>query len=121
MCFSLEYVNQLQSVNSDLLSFGKNSSDPTYVCHVSFSTVNFKSYLLDVYYVLQATFTAASYAVGVCLNVVDSVMTGESQSGFALVRPPGHHAFPSTGAKYCIFNNVSIAAKYAQTKYNVNK
>jgi hypothetical protein len=36
-------------------------------------------------------------------------------------RPPGHHAEANTIMGFCMFNNVGIAAKYAQQKYNVNR
>ncbi|GLH15011.1 Histone deacetylase Rpd3 [Gryllus bimaculatus] len=47
------------------------------------------------------------------LKVVDSVLNGESQSGIAIVRPPGHHAEEDEPCGFCVFNTVSIAAKYA--------
>ena len=40
---------------------------------------------------------------------------------FALVRPPGHHAFKSMGSGFCIFNNISLAARYAKTCYDIKK
>jgi len=46
-------------------------------------------------------------------QVVDSVLNGESRSGVAIVRPPGHHAEEDEPCGFCIFNNVSLAAKYA--------
>ncbi len=42
-------------------------------------------------------------------------------SAFCLVRPPGHHATPTRGMGFCLFNNVAIAAKYLQRKYNVER
>ena len=46
-------------------------------------------------------------------KVVDSVLNGECRSGVAIVRPPGHHAEEDEPCGFCIFNNVSLAAKYA--------
>ncbi len=58
----------------------------------------------------------ASLAAGGALNAVDAVMTGAVQSAFCAVRPPGHHATPSRGMGFCIFNHIAIAARYAQRK-----
>ncbi|XP_056000033.1 histone deacetylase 6-like [Ostrea edulis] len=72
-------------------------------------------------YLCQESFTSAAWAVGCSLSVIDSILTNEVQSGAAIVRPPGHHAERNTLMGFCLFNNVGIAAKYAQTKYNVQR
>lgn len=56
---------------------------------------------------------AALAAAGLGLELVEQVISGKVQNGFALLRPPGHHARPSTGMGFCIFNNIAIAAKKA--------
>ncbi len=61
----------------------------------------------------------AANAVGGVLNVVDAVMTGAASNGFCAVRPPGHHANAARGMGFCLFNNVAIAARYAQRKYGI--
>jgi len=53
--------------------------------------------------VSRDTYKAACYAVGAAVDASES-------SGFALVRPPGHHAFPGHGSGFCVFNNMAIAA-----------
>ncbi len=60
----------------------------------------------------------ARHAVGGVLNVVDAVMEDELQNAFCVVRPPGHHATPSRGMGFCLFNNVAIAARHAQQKHH---
>lgn len=64
---------------------------------------------------------AARLAVGGVLTAVDKVFTSEATKAFCVVRPPGHHASCSRGAGFCIFNNVAIAARYAQQKYHVKR
>ncbi len=59
---------------------------------------------------------AATSAAGNAIAAVECVVKGESQSAFALVRPPGHHAEPVRARGFCLFNNVAVAAAHAQSK-----
>lgn len=72
-------------------------------------------------YLSQDVFLCASLAVGCTLNVVDELLKGQSLNGLAIVRPPGHHAESDSCMGFCYFNNVSIAAKYAQHQYNLQR
>jgi acetoin utilization deacetylase AcuC-like enzyme len=56
----------------------------------------------------------AEFAAGGVLNAVDAVMAKRVKNAFCAVRPPGHHATPTRGMGFCIFNHVAIAARYAQ-------
>ncbi|HWT01411.1 MAG TPA: histone deacetylase [Pyrinomonadaceae bacterium] len=59
---------------------------------------------------------ALNAAGGVC-RAVDALMRGEADNAFLPVRPPGHHATPERAMGFCLFNNVAVGARYAQTQY----
>uniref|UniRef100_A0A672IMB2 Protein deacetylase HDAC6 n=1 Tax=Salarias fasciatus TaxID=181472 RepID=A0A672IMB2_SALFA len=71
----------------------------------------------DSVYLHPETFSVCVSAVGSVLQLVDRVMTSELRNGFAIIRPPGHHAQPNECNGFCVFNNVAIAARYAQTRH----
>jgi acetoin utilization deacetylase AcuC-like enzyme len=67
------------------------------------------------------SFDVARRATGTCLNAVDMVMRGEARNAFCIVRPPGHHANADRGMGFCLFNNIAVAARYAQQQYDVER
>src|SRR5580704_6316519 len=64
---------------------------------------------------------AALRATGAVLNAIDAVAGKRVQNAFCIVRPPGHHASEARGMGFCLFNNIAIAARYAQKKYGVHR
>lgn len=60
-------------------------------------------------------------AVGGVLNAVDQIVTDHTKRAFCAVRPPGHHATPTRGMGFCIFNNVALAARYARKKHGIER
>lgn len=65
--------------------------------------------------------TVATLAAGGMLAAVDSVVAADMRNAFCVVRPPGHHAGPSRGMGFCVFNNVAIAARYAQRMHKLQR
>jgi len=62
------------------------------------------------------SYEAAVKAVGAGIVAIDGIKAGEFQRAFCAVRPPGHHATPTQAMGFCLFNNIAITARYAQSQ-----
>src|SRR5687767_8205790 len=69
--------------------------------------------------VSEGSYRAAMRAAGGAVSAATSALGGTK--GFALGRPPGHHARPSMAMGFCLFNNVAVAARAAQAEHGVGK
>ncbi|XP_070566413.1 histone deacetylase 4-like isoform X5 [Ptychodera flava] len=67
------------------------------------------------------TSSAARMAAGCVIELAFKVAAGELKNGFAVVRPPGHHAEPNQAMGFCFFNSVAIAAKQLRQKLKLEK
>ena len=62
------------------------------------------------------SYDAALMAVGAGKEAVDKIASQEIKSAFCAVRPPGHHATSTQAMGFCLFNNIAITARYAQSQ-----
>ena len=67
------------------------------------------------------SYEAALFAAGGLLELIKAVMEGKLNNGFAMVRPPGHHAERDRAMGFCLFNNVAIGAYYALKNFSLEK
>lgn len=72
-------------------------------------------------YLNKDSYDAALLSCGSTIALCESVVKGKVDNGFAIVRPPGHHAEHDVAMGFCIFNNVAIAAKVMQKEHGVKK
>ncbi|KAI8092498.1 uncharacterized protein BX664DRAFT_261465 [Halteromyces radiatus] len=66
----------------------------------------------DSIYVNGHSYEACLYAAGGVIEICKAVLKNQVKNGFAIVRPPGHHAEPDESMGFCFINNVAIATKY---------
>jgi acetoin utilization deacetylase AcuC-like enzyme len=67
------------------------------------------------------SFGVALLAVGGFLTLLDAIASKQSSNGFALVRPPGHHALRDHAMGFCLFNTMAIGAEYLKRVHGAKK
>jgi acetoin utilization deacetylase AcuC-like enzyme len=67
------------------------------------------------------TYAAAVRAAGAVVGATEAVVRGDFDAAYCLTRPPGHHAIASAPMGFCFFNNVAIAARYANTALGLDR
>jgi acetoin utilization deacetylase AcuC-like enzyme len=67
------------------------------------------------------SWNAALRAAGAAVAATDAVIAGEVDNAFCAIRPPGHHATPSTSMGFCLFNSVAIAVRHALDFHHLDR
>jgi acetoin utilization deacetylase AcuC-like enzyme len=67
------------------------------------------------------SFGVSLLAAGGFLELLDAIGAGNVKNGFALVRPPGHHARPENAMGFCLFNTMAIGAEYLKRVYQARR
>ncbi len=86
---------------------------PAYVAKVRQIALRGGGFLDADTYLGARSYDAALLAAGGAAELVRAVVSGRASNGFALVRPPGHHATAARGMGFCLFNNIAVAARAA--------
>ena len=68
-----------------------------------------------------ASWEAALAAAGVTIHGTRLILEGQADTAFGLTRPPGHHATAERAMGFCLFNNVAVAARWAQQEMGVER
>lgn len=66
-------------------------------------------------YAFEHTYEASMFAAGAMVSALEDIKSSKYESAFCLVRPPGHHAEYAKAMGFCIFNNIAIGARKAQS------
>ncbi len=103
------------------LSWIESVHTQDHIARVKQAVENAPSYLDPDTYVHRESWKAALRACGLVMKAVDMVMNGECDKAFCAIRPPGHHAESNRPMGFCLFNNIAVAARYAQKKYALKK
>ncbi|MCG8549340.1 MAG: histone deacetylase [Desulfobacterales bacterium] len=72
-------------------------------------------------YLMEDTLVTAMLAAGGCMALADEIMARDIDQGFALVRPPGHHAGIGRGMGFCVLNNAAVTAEHLRRKHGLNR
>uniref|UniRef100_A0A3Q3NQI5 Histone deacetylase n=1 Tax=Labrus bergylta TaxID=56723 RepID=A0A3Q3NQI5_9LABR len=125
-------LDEIQSVHSEFhtLLYGTSPLNRHKLDHKKLLPISQKMYAVlpcggigvdsDTVWNEMHSSAAVRMAVGSVIELAFRVAAGELKNGFAVVRPPGHHAEEST-AGFCFFNSVAITAKLLQQKLGVGK
>ncbi|XWS48328.1 hypothetical protein CRYUN_Cryun13aG0066100 [Craigia yunnanensis] len=81
---------------------------------VELTSQMFSSYFTPDTYANEHSAHAARLAAGLCSDLASAIFSGRVRNGFALVRPPGHHAGVTQAMGFCLHNNAAVAALAAQ-------
>ena len=95
--------------------------DPAHIGRVA-ATAEKPAFAFDADTPVSAqSYATALLATGGLLTLLEAIMTRDVDNGFALVRPPGHHAERNRAMGFCLFNSVAIGAQYLREQFGLKR
>jgi acetoin utilization deacetylase AcuC-like enzyme len=88
-------------------------------CHTPAHVESIRSLTRTTWFDLDTVATETSWRAA--LLAAGTAIEATRRGGFALVRPPGHHALPERAMGFCLVNNVAVAARWAQAELGVER
>ncbi|HET7005767.1 MAG TPA: histone deacetylase [Candidatus Binatia bacterium] len=67
------------------------------------------------------SYAVSLLAVGGFVRLLDAIAARDCRNGFALVRPPGHHALRNRAMGFCLFNTMAVGAEYLKRSHGAKK
>lgn len=118
------FYAQLKIHDAPAASLGDihRAHDETYINEVK-AAANANTHVMldpDTYFG-PGSWDAVLHAAGAGCLAVDLLMKGDAARAFCAVRPPGHHALKNGANGFCTFNNVAVAARYAQAVHGIKR
>jgi len=87
--------------------------DPQYIEALARAAQQGGGWIDNDTYLGPRSFDVAALAAGAAIAAVDAALDGSAKQGFVLARPPGHHARPSIGMGFCLFDTIAVGAAHA--------
>jgi acetoin utilization deacetylase AcuC-like enzyme len=75
----------------------------------------------DEVFLTEDTYALAKKAIGGAIEAIEGVISNKYTQSFALIRPPGHHAFREKASGLCIFNNIANSILYLRKQLSFNQ
>jgi len=118
---SLPFMNIVTNFQSATEEDILRVHEASYLDFLKKAIIRGSSFLGDSTYISRGSIIAAEWAAGAAIQACTDVLDGFADYGYALTRPPGHHATSDKFGGYCIINNAAVAVRYLQEKKGVKR